>query len=100
MASWAQIFSLRKHEINARMLLGVRRDVTLRGTASALSFELAGGFGYWVRFGESFVQRSRGAIYGCERLYDDQSIRNETQRFSIRNFALPVNLKIGYSWGG
>jgi hypothetical protein len=82
------------------MLLGVRRDVTLRGTASALSFELAGGFGYWVRFGESFVQRSRGAIYGCERLYDDQSIRNETQRFSIRNFALPVNLKIGYSWGG
>jgi hypothetical protein len=100
-ASWAQAFSLRKHEVWARVVWGVRQRLLLNEQGALLSLEFSGGIGYGLRFGTAFVHR-RGVdkIYACEHLDNGPFSRtNYTENFLARIVTLPVNLKVGYSWG-
>lgn len=101
-ASWAQEFSLRKHEVSARVVWGVRQRLLLNEQGALLSLEFSGGFGGGVRSGTAFVRR-RGVdkIYSCEQFDNGFFLgrTNFTENFLARFVALPVNLKVGYSWG-
>jgi hypothetical protein len=99
-ASWAQAFSLRKHEVSARMIGGVQQRFPLNEQGSMVLLEFTGGFGYGVRFGTAFVHRREAATYACENLGNGSLSRtNYTENVLAHFLALPVNLKIGYSWG-
>lgn len=98
--SWAQAFSLRKHEASARVVWGIRQRLLLNEQGSMLSLELSGGLGYGVRFGTAFVYRREAETYACEYLGNRAStLTNATENFLAHFLALPVNLKVGYSWG-
>jgi hypothetical protein len=99
MYSWAQAFSLRKHEVSARVVLGVRRHLPLNQRGSGLSLEFSFGAGYGVRFGKSSVQSRVYQIYTCQALQLSPPGRQYTENFAARFVAFPVNLKVGYSWG-
>jgi hypothetical protein len=100
--SFAQQFSLRKHEINARVLLGIRRHFYLRGGKSAFSTEASLGFGGGQRFGKMLnVRRYYGPTYGYPSgTWTGRPVEPYSSRFNEGVFTLPLNLKIGYSWGG
>ncbi len=93
--TFGQQFSLRKHEITVRVLLGVRRHFYLRGGKSAFSTEASLGFGGGQRFGKLLDVRR----YPYPYTQWGQPIEPYTRRFNVGVFTLPVNLKIGYSWG-
>jgi hypothetical protein len=99
-ASWAQAFSLRKFETSARVVWGARRHFLLNPRGAAVSLQFSGGFGYGVRFGTAFVRRNEANTDYCRFIGTSGFSRtNYTENFVARFVELPVNLKIGYSWG-
>jgi hypothetical protein len=67
-AEWAQAFSLRKHEVSARLIGGIRQRFLLNEQGSLLSLELSSGVGYGVRFGTAFIDRREAGTYACKHL--------------------------------
>ena len=99
--SFGQEFSLRKHEVTARVQLGIRRHFYLRGGKSAFSTEASLGLGAGKRFGTFLDVRRQ---YGSSSCPPDagvgRPIEPETSRFNATVIVFPVNVKIGYTWGG
>jgi hypothetical protein len=63
--SFGQEFSLRKHEVTARLQFGIRRYFYLRGGKSALSTEASLGFGAGKRFGTFLDIRHQHGSSNC-----------------------------------
>jgi hypothetical protein len=79
---------------------GIRQRLLLNEQGSLLSLEFSGGLGYGIRFGRTFNQNKAYYISTCEGL-DRSPMRPLHSENVLAHFlALPVNLKIGYSWGG
>ncbi len=102
MAAWVQAFSLRKHEVAARIVLGVRRHFLLNQRGAGMSIELSGGAGYGVRFGGAFVRRTAAATENHQALnnIDYPLIRAYyPEKFVVHFVTVPINVKIGCRWG-
>ncbi len=102
LSSFTQQFSLRKHEATVRVLFGIRRQFYVGKGRSAFTAEASWGVGAGKRFGR-FLNYRRQAGPGVFPFYTPWAGRTEdsgTVRFNVGVFTMPVNVKIGYSWGG
>jgi hypothetical protein len=102
LSSFTQQFSLRKHEATVRVLFGIRRQFYLGKGRSAFTAEASWGVGAGKRFGR-FLNYRRQASPGSFPFYTPWAGRTEaspTVHFDVGVFTMPVNVKIGYSWGG
>jgi hypothetical protein len=102
LSSFTQQFSLRKHEATVRVLFGIRRQFYLGNGRSAFTAEASWGVGAGKRFGR-FLNYRRQAGPGAFPIFTPWGSRSEdfsTVHFNVGVITLPVNLKIGYSWGG
>ncbi|MBD0257311.1 MAG: hypothetical protein ICV83_16455 [Cytophagales bacterium] len=101
LSSSTQQFSLRKHEATVRVLFGIRRQFYVGNGRSAFTAEASWGVGAGKRFGR-FLNYRRQAGPGLFPMYTPWTGRLEdssTVHFAVGVFTMPVNLKIGYSWG-
>ncbi len=99
--SFGQEFSLRKHEVTGRVQLGLRRHFYLRGGNSAFSTEASLGLGAGKRFGKFLDARRNVGSSNCPPDAGvGRPIEPETSRFNATVIVFPINVKIGYSWGG
>jgi hypothetical protein len=93
--SSARQFSLRKHEATLRILLGIRRQFYLGDGRRALIIEASYGLGGGKRFGR-FLRYQQ--LANPEATPASGNFPNVP--FNVGVLTLPINLKIGYSWGG
>jgi hypothetical protein len=101
LSSFTQQFSLRKHEVTARVLFGIRRQFYLRNGRSAFTAEASWGIGAGKRFGR-FLNYRRQVGPGAFPIYSPWGGRpndSPTVHFSRGVFTMPIGLNIGYSWG-
>jgi hypothetical protein len=100
--SSTQQFSLRKHEATVRVLFGIRRQFYLGDGRSAFTAEASWGVGGGKRFGRflNYRQVSGPGVFPFIDPWTSPPGDSQTVHFDVGVFTLPLNLKIGYSWGG
>jgi hypothetical protein len=99
--AFGQEFSLRKHEVTARLQFGLRHHFYSRSSKSAFSTEASLDIGGGKRFGEFLnVRRFHGSSDCPPDSWRGSPIEPKTSSFDVDIMVFPVNVKIGYSWGG
>jgi hypothetical protein len=88
-------FSLRKHEATVRVLFGIRRQFYLSDGRRLLTVEASYGVGGGKRFGRFLHYQELGVLRETPAAGNFPNVH-----FNVGVFTLPINLKIGYSWGG
>ena len=102
LSSFTQQFSLRKHEATVRILFGIRRQFYLGDGRSAFTAEASWGVGGGKRFGRflNYRRQAGPGVFPTFNPWTSPFGDSPTMHFNVGVFTLPVNLKIGYSWGG
>lgn len=99
--AFGQEFSLRKQDVSARVQFGVRRHFYLPGGKPAFSTEVSAGLGVGERSGKFLdVRRHSGSTSCPPDAVLDRPIEPKTTSFKVTMVVFPINIKIGYSWGG